>query len=80
MIRTLKFEQPAGKYAEWPKKSIGRLLKPTGVARMVGITSATMHRLIDNGEVKTVIFAGYCYIPREEADRLEKLLSGEVSE
>ena len=80
MSKTLKFEHPAGKYAEWPKKSVGRLLKPTAVARMVGLSNETMHRLIDNGEVETVIFAGYCYIPRQEADRLEKLLTGEVSE
>ena len=66
---------------EWPKKPLGNgLLTPPGVARLLGIRPDIMRLAIELGEVRTVTFAGYCYIPKSEAERLQRLLTGEVSE
>ena len=81
MSRTLKFRQPGQPSTEWPKKSISPgLLTPPAAARKLDIEPRTMRRLVDSGEIKTVLFAGYCYVPISEVRRLQKLFSGEVSE
>lgn len=81
MTRTLKFQPPGKPRKEWPKKSLGPgLLTPSAAARKLDLHLLTMRRLVDSGDVKTVIFAGYCYVPLSEVERLQRLFSGEVSE
>ena len=80
MSRTLKFQSSVKLANEWPKRSVGGLLTPPAAARKLGLRPQMMRRLIDGGEVRTVIFAGYCYVPTSEVERLHRLLSGEVSE